>query len=146
MWHWHSFAQKWKNNVAEFVRARDREAKEEMRERATEYVPKGYSLIQAFTNGKEIVIPDQTYLRISDDHNCDQMGCGSLDHVFARFALPLDPPAEDRACEGIAPQDGEPCALPLNHSGPHSHIGPYRNRRPAERQTYKMDGYPRREH
>ena len=32
------------------------------------------------------------------------------------------------ACNGIAPQDGEPCALAPNHPGEHSHVGPFRNR------------------
>jgi len=36
-------------------------------------------------------------------------------------------------CNGIAPQDGEPCALALGHSGAHSHVGPYRNSRTASR-------------
>jgi hypothetical protein len=34
---------------------------------------------------------------------------------------------ELQPCDGIAPQDGEPCALVLGHAGPHSHVGPYRN-------------------
>lgn len=31
-------------------------------------------------------------------------------------------------CDGIAPQDQEFCALPMNHIGPHSNAGPFRNR------------------
>jgi hypothetical protein len=31
-------------------------------------------------------------------------------------------------CDGIAPQDREPCALALGHAGPHSNVGPYRNK------------------
>lgn len=32
-----------------------------------------------------------------------------------------------KACNGIAPQDGEPCALAAGHTGKHSNVGPYRN-------------------
>jgi len=53
-----------------------------------------------------------------------------LDNFRATIAL-LDAPAPARIypCGGIAPQDKEPCALPQNHTGPHSHIGPFRNNR-----------------
>jgi hypothetical protein len=33
----------------------------------------------------------------------------------------------DVPCNGIAPQDGEPCARPMDHAGEHSNVGPYRN-------------------
>jgi hypothetical protein len=35
---------------------------------------------------------------------------------------------ELQPCDGIAPQDREPCALALGHAGPHSNVGPYRNK------------------
>ena len=38
-------------------------------------------------------------------------------------------------CNGIAPQDGEPCALASGHNGEHTHIGPFRNNNPRSRVT-----------
>jgi hypothetical protein len=35
---------------------------------------------------------------------------------------------ELQPCNGMAPQDHEPCALALGHAGPHSDVGPYRNK------------------
>jgi hypothetical protein len=78
--------------VTAYTESIRREAKREMREAAMERVPKGYLRIEAFENRKEIVIPEQAGLLLPSDHNCDKMGCGSLDHVFARFTLPIDTP------------------------------------------------------
>lgn len=51
-----------------------------------ERVPEGYELLTAYTNGAEIVVMDDLD-QIEEDHDCDQMGCGSLDHVLCRVKL-----------------------------------------------------------
>jgi hypothetical protein len=45
----------------------------------------------------------------------------SPDVVDVRLTNDLQP------CDGIAPQDHQPCALVMGHAGPHSHVGPYRD-------------------
>lgn len=59
-----------------------------------EWIPKGYWTMSAkvWTNGKEIVLLEQPGIHLSEefpegdprDHSCDQMGCGSMEHVVCR--------------------------------------------------------------
>lgn len=57
--------------------------------------PRDFWEIKAFTNGYQIVVlgspPDSEDLGISEDdplnHNCDEMGCGSIEHVLARIPV-----------------------------------------------------------
>lgn len=59
--------------------------------RIAENVPNGYEPIEAWTNGKEIVVlgaPPEEGTPEADDHNCDAMGCSSFGpHVIHRAAL-----------------------------------------------------------
>ncbi len=61
-----------------------------------DYTPSEFWKIEAFTNGYQIVVmgspPDSEDLGIPDDdllnHNCDDMGCGSVgDHVLCRIPV-----------------------------------------------------------
>jgi hypothetical protein len=52
-------------------------------------IPEGWHeiQIQAFTNGRELIICDQKEICLQSDdesHNCDEMGCSSLSHVLIR--------------------------------------------------------------
>jgi len=52
--------------------------------------PKGFWKIEAYTNGYQIIVlgdPPQEYEGDQLPHNCDEMGCGSLDHVVARIPI-----------------------------------------------------------
>lgn len=65
--------------------------------------PKGYWDIEAYTNGYEIVVVgyppnDEDLPPGSPTHNCDQMGCGSLDHVVAR--IPVNTPTPELEWNG----------------------------------------------
>ena len=55
-----------------------------------QYVRAGWWNIQAYSDGKEVVIlgipPDEESETEEDAHSCDAMGCG-FDHVIARFPL-----------------------------------------------------------
>lgn len=64
-------------------------------------LPPGYWKIDAVTNGYQIVvfgtpldvddgIPEDS----PDSHNCDVMGCGSMDHVIYKIAVRHRPPVE----------------------------------------------------
>ena len=68
-------------------------------QRRADDCPAGYEPVQAYTNGKEIVVIGQPE---HDDHNCDAMGCGQ-NHVIARIALAQPTPArgegENVTCE-----------------------------------------------
>jgi hypothetical protein len=50
-------------------------------------IPDGFQEISIYTNGEQFVICEQDGIDLTDDHNCDQMGCGSLSHVVARGPL-----------------------------------------------------------
>ena len=64
-----------------------------------EFTPEGFYPIAAYTNGYEIVVLGlpECFPELDDDdplaHNCDAMGCGSLDHVVARIPV-LQPTPE----------------------------------------------------
>ena len=64
--------------------------------------PKGFWEIEAYTNGYQIVVmgypPDNDELDAPPYHNCDEMGCGSLDHVVAR--IPIMSPMPELAWAG----------------------------------------------
>jgi len=56
------------------------------------YMPKGFTPIRGYTNGEEIVlcgVPDAPPdgAEETSAHNCDEMGCGSIDHVILRIRL-----------------------------------------------------------
>lgn len=60
---------------------------------STQRVPEGWRPIVAYTNDREVIIcgtPPDLEHDVPEDawHNCDEMGCGTLDHVIARFVLP----------------------------------------------------------
>lgn len=64
-----------------------------------EWPPAGWTEITlvAYTDGRQLVIPEQEGLWVpdettDDEHNCDAQGCG-WGHVLARFNLPR--PAEE---------------------------------------------------
>lgn len=64
--------------------------------------PEGYRLIQAFANdaGDVVVLGDpEEEGTVAEDvaHNCDAMGCSSVEHVIARFKLPKGTRAYDQA-------------------------------------------------
>lgn len=49
-------------------------------------VPAGYQRVDAYSDGKVLILlgsPDSN----DESHNCDEMGCGSMDHVLYRFNL-----------------------------------------------------------
>ncbi len=48
-------------------------------------VPEGYEKMDAYSNGKNLIILGVP--RDDSDHNCDAMGCGTLDHVIAIIPL-----------------------------------------------------------
>jgi hypothetical protein len=53
-------------------------------------VPGEYRKIEAYTNGFEIVVMGMPVEVPEGDplfHSCDEMGCGSLDHVVARVPI-----------------------------------------------------------
>jgi len=56
------------------------------------HTPKGFQKMEAFTNGKTIVIlggvPDEEGIPEESQHNCDFMGCGLGDHVIAKIPHP----------------------------------------------------------
>lgn len=59
-------------------------------EREHDWVPDGYSLAMAYTDGKEVVIvgsPDEDK-DTALDHNCDALGCSSVSHVVIRVGVP----------------------------------------------------------
>jgi len=50
-----------------------------------EFIPEIAELIEAYKTPKEIIVigePDWV-----EDHNCDEMGCGTLSHVIFRLKL-----------------------------------------------------------
>ncbi len=49
----------------------------------TSRVPAGYQKIDAYSNGTKVVLCGRPGK--DDGHDCDAMGCGSLDHVLYRF-------------------------------------------------------------
>ena len=53
-------------------------------------IPAGYRKIEAYTNGRMIVVPEQKSWPITNDpedgHNCDVMGCGQ-EHIVARIEV-----------------------------------------------------------
>lgn len=54
-------------------------------------VPKGFAPVEAFADGKNIVIlgePDESDELTESSHNCDAMGCGSMDHVIVKIPHP----------------------------------------------------------
>src|SRR5579863_539402 len=57
--------------------------------------------------------------------NCPR--CGAAHRLDQCIVEDVRTTNDLQPCDGIAPQDGEPCALVLGHAGPHSHVGPYRN-------------------
>lgn len=61
-------------------------------------VPKGYQPMEAYTNGKEIVVlgePDDGDDLTESSHNCDAMGCSSVDHVILRIPHPFPTPTTE---------------------------------------------------
>ena len=69
--------------------------------------PDGYWEIDAYTNGYQIVVVgyppnDEDLPEGSPTHSCDQMGCGSLDHVVAR--IPVMAPMVELEWNGIKKQ------------------------------------------
>ena len=61
-----------------------------------DFTPQGFYPIAAYTNGYEIVVlglPEHLPEEHPLAHNCDTMGCGSLDHVVARVPV-LQPTPE----------------------------------------------------
>jgi hypothetical protein len=61
-----------------------------------EDIPNGFYPIAAYTNGYEIVViglPEHLPEEHPLAHNCDVMGCGSLDHVVTRIPV-LQPTPE----------------------------------------------------
>jgi hypothetical protein len=61
----------------------------------------GQFLGEAWLRGNEIVIGTPVGYELSQEHNCDEMGCGQW-HVLARFPVPTNfvRPARDRSGEG----------------------------------------------
>lgn len=63
--------------------------------------PSGFWQIEAYTNGYQIVVIGcpPTDLEETDSlyHNCDEMGCSSLDHVVARIPVMAPHPELDWA-------------------------------------------------
>ena len=55
-----------------------------------EDVPDGYCFVEAYTNGKEIVIPGEP--DEDDNHDCDLMGCSTFGHVAYRIQLKTEEP------------------------------------------------------
>lgn len=54
-------------------------------------IPDGWDLLTAYTDGKEVIVMDDACLVDDDEnHNCDFMGCGSLDHVLCRVDLSIE--------------------------------------------------------
>jgi len=52
-----------------------------------EFIPEGAELVECYKTNTEIIVcgypnPDD------ESHNCDEMGCGSLNHVLYRFVIP----------------------------------------------------------
>lgn len=58
-----------------------------------ERIPAGFHPIDAYTNGYVIIVIGELQHSSSLWHNCDEMGCGSLDHVIARIPV-LEPTPE----------------------------------------------------
>ncbi len=48
-------------------------------------VPEGYEKMDSYSNGKNLIVLGVP--RDDSDHNCDAMGCGTLDHVVAVIPL-----------------------------------------------------------
>ena len=44
-------------------------------------IPKGTKLVEAYETHSAVVVMYGRGEPISDEHNCDEMGCGSLSHV-----------------------------------------------------------------
>jgi hypothetical protein len=60
------------------------------------HLPNNYWKLDAYTNGYQIVVignPPQETDEEAALHNCDQMGCGSLEHVIASIPI-LQPTPE----------------------------------------------------
>jgi hypothetical protein len=68
--------------------------------------PSGYWEIEAYTNGNQIVIlgipPEDEEMNNPPFHNCDQMGCGTFDHVVAR--IPVMSPTPELNWSGDGPR------------------------------------------
>lgn len=47
------------------------------------FIPKGAELIEAYRTKDEIIVMGEP--EWVSEHNCDQMGCGTLSHVIYRF-------------------------------------------------------------
>ena len=48
-----------------------------------EFIPEKAKLIEAYETAKEIIVIGEP--EWVEDHNCDQMGCGTLSHVIYRM-------------------------------------------------------------
>lgn len=47
-------------------------------------IPKGAKLVECYETATEYIICDEVNDN-DEEHNCDEMGCGTLSHVVARF-------------------------------------------------------------
>ena len=65
-------------------------------------IPSGFWKLDAYTNGYQIVVlgdpPHEEEMVHQLYHNCDQMGCGSLDHVVA--VVPIMTPTPELRWSG----------------------------------------------
>ena len=48
-----------------------------------EFIPENAKLIEAYETDKEVIVIGEP--EWVEDHNCDQMGCGTLSHVIYRL-------------------------------------------------------------
>jgi hypothetical protein len=51
------------------------------------FIPKGAKLIEAYKTPTELVIMGNPDWLPNIEHNCDEMGCGSMGHVILRYKL-----------------------------------------------------------
>lgn len=49
-------------------------------------LPKGFFKLDAYTDGNQIVLCGPLAME-DEEHNCDQMGCGSFNHVLYRYSI-----------------------------------------------------------